>query len=73
MVFTIEGFFEVAIESIVIYIYIYIHISGFRNKIDNRFPVGNFITDGFSTPYRLDRDSNGGGIMLYVREYIPSK
>ena len=26
MVFTIEGFFEVAIESIVIYIYIYIYI-----------------------------------------------
>ena len=39
-------------------------------KIDDSFPVGNF--DGFSTPYRLDRDSNGGGIILYVREDIPS-
>ena len=28
--------------------------------------------DGFSCPYRLDRDSKGGGIMLYVREDIPS-
>ena len=43
-----------------------------ETKIDNSFPVGNFVIDGFSTPYRLDRDSNGGGIMLYVREDIPS-
>ena len=43
-----------------------------KTNIDNSFPVGNFVIDGFSTPYRLDRDSNGGGIMLYVREDIPS-
>ena len=42
-----------------------------ETKIDN-FPVGNFVIDGFGTTYRLDRDSNGGGIMLYVREDIPS-
>ena len=41
-------------------------------KIDNSFPVGNFIIDGFSTPYRLDHESNGVGIILYVREYIIS-
>ena len=44
----------------------------FETKIDDSFPVGNFVIDGFSTHYRLDRDSNGGGIMLYVREDIPS-
>ena len=43
-----------------------------ETKIDDTFPVGNFVVDGFSTPYWLDRDSNGGGIMLYVREDIPS-
>ena len=43
-----------------------------ETKIDDSFPVGNFVIDGFSTPYRLDRESNGGGIMLYVREDIPS-
>ena len=43
-----------------------------ETKIDDSFPVGNFVIDGFSTPYRLDCDSNGGGIMLYVREDIPS-
>ena len=41
-----------------------------ETKIDDSLPVGNFVIDGFSTPYRLDRDSNGGGIMLYVREDI---
>ena len=43
-----------------------------ETKIDNSFPVGNFVIDGFSTPYRLDRDSNGGLIMMYVREDILS-
>ena len=43
-----------------------------ETKINNGFPVDNFVIDGFSTPYRLDRDSNGGGIVLYVREDIPS-
>ena len=28
--------------------------------------------DGSSTPYRLDRNSNSGGTMLFVREDIPS-
>ena len=37
-------------------------------KIGNSFPVGNFVIDGFSRPYRLDRGSNVGGIMLYVGE-----
>ena len=27
----------------------------------------------FGIPYRLDRNSNGGGLLLYVREDIPSK
>ena len=39
-----------------------------ETKIDYTFPVGNFVIDGLSTPYQLDRDSNGGGIMLYVKE-----
>ena len=31
-----------------------------ETNIDNSFPVGNLVIYGFSTPYRLDRDSNGG-------------
>ena len=34
-----------------------------ETKIDDSFPNGNFLIDGFSTPYRLDRNSNGGGLM----------
>ena len=43
-----------------------------ETKIDVTFPLGNFLIDGFSKPYRLDRDSLGGGMLLYVREDIPT-
>ena len=42
-----------------------------ETKIDDSFPIANFLIDGFSQPYRIDRNSSGGGIMLYVREDIP--
>ena len=37
------------------------------------FPDSQFLIEGYSTPYRLDRNRNGGGIIIYVREDIPSK
>ena len=43
-----------------------------ETKINYSFPIGNFLIDGFSTPYRLDRKSNGAGLMLFYREDIPS-
>ena len=43
-----------------------------KKKIDDSFHVGNFVVEGFSTLHRLDSDNNDGGIMLYVREDIPS-
>ena len=43
-----------------------------ETKIDDSFPVGQFLIEGFCTPYRLDRNSKGGGILLYVREDIPA-
>lgn len=43
-----------------------------KTKIDDKSPFGNFLADGFSKPYRLDRDSFGEGILLYVREVIQS-
>ena len=42
-----------------------------KTKINESFPVGNFLLPGFIVPYRSDRDSKGGGILLYVREDIP--
>ena len=44
-----------------------------ETKLDSSFPPGQFVIDGYSEPYRLDRDRNGGGVMIYVREDIPSK
>ena len=44
-----------------------------ETKLDESFRVGQFLLDGYSIPYRLDRDGNGGGFLLYIREDIPSK
>ena len=35
--------------------------------------IAQFHLEGYATPYRLDRNANGGGILLYIREHIPSK
>ena len=42
-------------------------------KLDVSFPPSQFILDGFTPPYRLDRMQHGGGIMLFIREDISSK
>ena len=44
-----------------------------ETKLDPSFPTGQFHIHGFSEPYRFDRNSSGGGILLYIREDIPSK
>lgn len=44
-----------------------------ETKLDSSFPIAQFSIEGFSTPYRLDRNKFGGGIILYVREDIPSQ
>ena len=43
-----------------------------ETKIDESFPKGYFLLEGFGTPHRLYRDSIGEGIMLYVGTDIPS-
>ena len=42
-----------------------------KTKIDDSFPQGQFVIDGFSVPYRLDANCLGGSLMLFVREDIP--
>ena len=44
-----------------------------RTKLDDSFPEAQFLIEGFHSPFRFDRNINGGGIMLYVREDIPTK
>ena len=44
-----------------------------ETKLDDSFPTGQFKIPGYASPFRLDRDENGGGIMVFVREDIPVK
>ena len=44
-----------------------------ETKLDDSFPTGQFCIEGFSTPLRLDRNRHGGGILIYIREDLPSK
>ena len=44
-----------------------------ETKLDDSFPLSQFKINGYSPPFRLDRNRNGGGVIIYVREDIPSK
>ena len=41
-------------------------------KLDGTYPVSQFHIDGYSMLYRLGRNRNGGGVIIYARENIPS-
>ena len=43
-----------------------------EKKFDDSFPASHFSIQGFYTPFRLDRNKNGGGIFLYIRSNIKS-
>ena len=55
----IKGFFDVFMTSEI--------------KLHDSFPEGQFFIEGYHTPFRYDRNGNGGGIFLYVRKEIPAK
>ena len=42
-------------------------------KLTTVFPTSQFTMTGYSIPFRLDRASHGGRILLFVREDIPCK
>ena len=44
-----------------------------ETKVDPSFPSSQSPIKCFSVPFRLDRNSSGGGIMLFVKEETPSK
>ena len=44
-----------------------------ETRVNHSFSVGQFLSDGFGTPFRLDRNRNSGGIMLFIRNDIPAK
>ena len=39
-----------------------------ETKLDESVPIGQFQIEGFSAQHKRDRDKNGGGILLYIRE-----
>ena len=44
-----------------------------ETKIDSTFPTSQFMIEGFMKPFRYDRNRNGGGLLIYVRERAPVK
>ena len=44
-----------------------------ESKLDDTFPKAQFIIEGYSAPFRIDRSKNGGGVIIYVRNDIPCK
>ena len=44
-----------------------------KTRFDKSFPTSQFFMKGFNSPHRLDCNCNGGGILLYIREDVPSK
>ena len=44
-----------------------------ETKLDETYPISQFHIDGYSMPYRLDRNRNDGGVIIYAREDIRSK
>ena len=44
-----------------------------ETKIDESFPWDQFKINGFNAQFKLDHNSNGEGIMLFVREDISAK
>ena len=44
-----------------------------ETRLDESFPKGQFLIKGFRDPHRLDRNSKGGKIIMFIREDIPSK
>ena len=44
-----------------------------QTKLDESFPVGQFRILRYASPFRLDRDQHGGGIVAFIREDIPTK
>ena len=44
-----------------------------ETKLDDTFPVDQFVLEGFSKPFKIDRNKNGDGILLFVCEHIPAR
>ena len=41
-----------------------------KTQKDSSFPLGQLLTDGIKTPFRLDRNQNGVEILLYQKDIL---
>ena len=37
-----------------------------ETKLEDTFPTSQFLVDGFSEPFRLDRNKNGGNSLIFL-------
>ena len=44
-----------------------------ETKLDDSFPTSQFSIKGSAKPCRLDRNKNGRGVMIYIRDDSPSR
>ena len=44
-----------------------------ETKLNNTFPNGQCLRNGFHALFRKDRTDNGDGLFLYIGEHIPSR
>ena len=44
-----------------------------ETKLDESFNIGEFISSGYKVPYRFDVTNKSGGLLVYIREDIPSQ
>ena len=44
-----------------------------ETKLDDTFTTAQFHIEGFQEPIRLDRNKNGGGIMIFIRDGLDGK
>ena len=44
-----------------------------ETKIDCTYSTAQFLIEGFEQPFRLDRNKNGGGVMIYIKDNLPCK
>ena len=44
-----------------------------ETKLNCSIPNAQFIIEGYTPPFRCDRNSNGEGILPFAREDIPAK
>ena len=65
---SIRNKFDNVRAAIVNYVDIFITA---QTKISESFPTAQFAIDGFHKPLRLDATNKSGGLLVYVRSYLP--